>query len=112
MKKLTLLVGIGIGYVLGARAGRQRYEDLKAQAQRAWQNPAVQERATQVQEKANEVAHTVTETVGEKVSDAVDEVRERVQGGGDDHDDAPRTPGGAHVADVPDHGPHGATDRL
>ena len=33
--KLTLLIGIAIGYVLGARAGRERYEQLKATATRA-----------------------------------------------------------------------------
>ena len=29
MKKLMFLVAIGAGYVLGARAGRQRYEQIK-----------------------------------------------------------------------------------
>ncbi len=33
--KLTLLIGIAIGYVLGSRAGRERYEQLKATATRA-----------------------------------------------------------------------------
>jgi hypothetical protein len=35
MRKLSLLVGFGIGYVLGARAGRERYEELVKFAQRA-----------------------------------------------------------------------------
>ena len=29
-KKLYFLVGVGVGYVLGSRAGRERYEQLKA----------------------------------------------------------------------------------
>ena len=29
MKKLTLLLAVGIGYVLGARAGRARYDQIK-----------------------------------------------------------------------------------
>jgi hypothetical protein len=35
MRKLSFLVGMGIGYVLGARAGRERYEELVKLAQRA-----------------------------------------------------------------------------
>ena len=33
--KLTLLIGIAVGYVLGSRAGRERYDQLKATATRA-----------------------------------------------------------------------------
>ena len=34
--KLLLLVGTGIGYVLGARAGREKYDALVDQAQSLW----------------------------------------------------------------------------
>ena len=34
--KLLLLVGTGIGYVLGARAGREKYDSLVEQAQTLW----------------------------------------------------------------------------
>lgn len=41
--KTGLMVGLGIGYVLGTRAGRERYEELR----RAWDdftgNPRVRE---------------------------------------------------------------------
>lgn len=40
--KRGVMLGLGVGYVLGARAGRQRYEEIK----RAWDgfmgNPSVQ----------------------------------------------------------------------
>lgn len=49
-RKLTLLVGIGVGYVLGARSGRQRYDQLKAKAEQLWRDPRVQEKADQAQE--------------------------------------------------------------
>lgn len=29
MRKITMLLGLGVGYVLGARAGRERYDQLK-----------------------------------------------------------------------------------
>jgi len=36
-----VVVGIGIGYVLGARAGRHRYEQIRAFSRRARRHPAV-----------------------------------------------------------------------
>jgi oxygen-dependent protoporphyrinogen oxidase len=34
-KKLYFVTGVAVGYVLGSRAGRERYEQLKATATRA-----------------------------------------------------------------------------
>lgn len=39
--KTGLTVGIAIGYVLGARAGRERYEQIKRGAAAAGRHPAV-----------------------------------------------------------------------
>lgn len=36
-------IGFGLGYVLGARAGRQRYEQLLDEARRLSEHPKVQE---------------------------------------------------------------------
>ena len=44
--KLTFLAGAAVGYVLGARAGRGRYEEIKNQAETLWQDPRVQEKVT------------------------------------------------------------------
>lgn len=40
--KAALVVGLVAGYVLGARAGRERYEQIKGQAEKVWEQPAVQ----------------------------------------------------------------------
>ncbi|WP_431842924.1 YtxH domain-containing protein [Calidifontibacter indicus] len=60
MGKISFLAGFAAGYVLGARAGEQRYEQIKLQAGKAWAHPAVQEKvdeATQViKERGPEVA--------------------------------------------------------
>ncbi|MEV8240612.1 hypothetical protein AB0O90_10280 [Microbacterium testaceum] len=40
--KAALVVGLVAGYVLGARAGRERYEQIKAQAEKVWEQPVVQ----------------------------------------------------------------------
>lgn len=37
--RLGLVIGAGIGYVLGTRAGRERYEELMAMWERAQENP-------------------------------------------------------------------------
>lgn len=50
MKKMSLLIGIGIGYVLGTRAGRERYEQIRSGAQKIAANPTVHTAATRVQE--------------------------------------------------------------
>jgi hypothetical protein len=43
MGKLSLGLGIGIGYVLGAQAGRARYEEIKKAAAGLMERPEVQQ---------------------------------------------------------------------
>ncbi|MEV4513101.1 hypothetical protein AB0K00_29515 [Dactylosporangium sp. NPDC049525] len=50
--KLLFLGGLAAGFVLGARAGREKYEELKATAQKIKESPTVQEAAGVVQEQA------------------------------------------------------------
>lgn len=54
--KLGLVVGLGVGYVLGARGGREQYETLKAQAQQLWQRPQVQEAVDAAGQAASDAA--------------------------------------------------------
>ena len=41
MSKLGILLGAGVGYVLGTRDGRERYEQIRQQVQRVWKDPRV-----------------------------------------------------------------------
>ena len=50
--KATFFVGFGVGYVLGARAGRERYEAIARTTRRLLENPAVQETAGVLQAQA------------------------------------------------------------
>jgi hypothetical protein len=61
--KIALLVGGAAGYVLGARAGRERYEEITSQARSIWQSPAVQEKATQAQDFAKQKAPILKDKV-------------------------------------------------
>ena len=63
MGKLTLLAGGAVGYVLGTRAGRERFEQIKSQAQTLWEHPKVQEQATKVQGVAKRKSSEVQDKV-------------------------------------------------
>lgn len=60
MGKLSFIAGFAAGYVAGARAGEARYDQIKLQANKAWQHPAVQAKVTettdQIKQRGPEVA--------------------------------------------------------
>ena len=74
MKKLTLLIAGGIGYVLGTRAGRERYEQIKKAATRVKDDPRVQEKAAQAADLAKEKAPVVKDKVAAAAGTAADKV--------------------------------------
>lgn len=78
MKKLTLLVAAGAGYVLGSRAGRERYEQIKTQATKTWNNPKVQDAADAVQSQAKAAGTDLGSKVGSKVAEAAGDVKDKV----------------------------------
>ncbi|HEX8767820.1 MAG TPA: hypothetical protein VF714_05585 [Jatrophihabitans sp.] len=53
---MKFLLGIAVGYVLGARAGRQRYEDIVAVARRVAGSQTVQATAGVLQAQATGAA--------------------------------------------------------
>ncbi|MGW7438888.1 YtxH domain-containing protein [Streptomyces sp. NPDC054849] len=90
--KVTFVVGLTLGYVLGSRAGRERYEKLKKSAREIAQNPAVRNAAESAGQTGREFAGKAFSVVSEKVGDAVPEslagrvrgLRSRIGGGADD----------------------------
>jgi hypothetical protein len=46
MSKIVVLAAGATGYVLGAKAGRERYEQIKEQFDRVWNDPTVQKAAS------------------------------------------------------------------
>lgn len=54
--KPSFLLGIAIGYVLGTRAGRERYEDIVAMARRVAGSQTVQSTAGVVQAQIHGLA--------------------------------------------------------
>ena len=73
--KILFAAGLGLGYVLGTRAGREKYDQLKTAALKVWNDPRLQKQVDAAQDfvkdKAPEVAEFVTDgakTIVEKVS--------------------------------------------
>ncbi len=69
-RKLTLAAAAGAGYVLGAKAGRERYVQIEAKFREIAGMPAVQNATTTVKETGSSVADTAKATVTEKVGGA------------------------------------------
>jgi hypothetical protein len=56
--RISFLGGLAVGYVLGAQAGRERYEQLKQLARKAAESPAMQQTAGALQAQAQATAKT------------------------------------------------------
>jgi len=68
MKTLTFAAGIAAGYVLGTRAGREKYEQLVAGARNLANQPAV----VKAQSRVKDAVGQGTRAVGAKVDRAAD----------------------------------------
>ena len=77
MKKLVVLTIFATGYVLGAKAGRERYEQLRGLFLRVKNNPTVQQAAHQAADSAREHAPDV----GHKLADTAGGLADRVRHG-------------------------------
>ncbi len=69
MKRLAFLFGLGVGFVLGSRAGPGPHEQLEAKARSVCSRLHVQEVVTSVKSAASarvdDVVHTVAEQIPE-----------------------------------------------
>ncbi|HET9872188.1 MAG TPA: hypothetical protein VFP89_06280 [Propionibacteriaceae bacterium] len=82
LKNLLLLSGGGaVGYVLGTRAGRARFEQLKARANQFVHSPTVQHGVANVADKARESADRMPGPAAGIVKGAADKVKSAVDHG-------------------------------
>ena len=86
MKKLLVLIAGGVGYVLGTKAGRERYEQMRSTFNKVKSDPRVQEKAQQATDMAREKAPVVKD----KVSEAAGAAQSKMKS-----DDGGSNPGGA-----------------
>jgi hypothetical protein len=72
--KMLLVVGLATGYVLGSRAGRERYEQIKAGADKVWNLAPVQQAAGAVKGFAGERVDTLQSKAGDAAKKAISSV--------------------------------------
>lgn len=98
MGKISFLVGAAAGYVLGTRAGKRRYEQIKRVSSRVWSSQPVQNRvgdatttlkrraAPFVADKLGDAAKAVSRSMRETAASTREPARQE------------RTDGGLHAA--------------
>jgi hypothetical protein len=74
--RITFLGGLAVGFVLGARAGRERYEQLKQLGRRVADSPAAQQAAGAVQAQATGLAKAAKQKVTDELHDWVPRLAE------------------------------------
>ncbi|MET0433850.1 MAG: YtxH domain-containing protein [Cellulomonas sp.] len=86
--KLAFVLGAGVGYVLGTRAGRAQFEKIKGWASDAWHDPRVQSTVDDLESKAAGFAKDQGAALKDKAVDAVKSAVSRTS-----DDDATETSG-------------------
>lgn len=69
--RMMFAVGVAVGYVLGSRAGRERYEQIKRAAQRVADSPTVQEAAGLMGAQVSKVAGVARAKIGDTLVDKI-----------------------------------------
>ncbi len=95
MRRIIFMAGLAVGFMLGARAGRERYEQLMRLARKAADSPAVQQAAAAAQAQATGLARSAKDKVAERVPRMADSARSRIG------DKLPGSRGGSHSASAP-----------
>ena len=68
MSKLLFVAGFGTGYVLGSRAGRERYEQIRSAAQSFWSDPKVRRGVDRVGDAVADHTPDVPSLIGDGVT--------------------------------------------
>ena len=80
MRKLLLIGAAAAGYVLGTRAGRERYEQIKRQSSKVWNSEPVQHGVHEAEGVAKQAASAAGTKVADAASTAGSKVAAKVTG--------------------------------
>lgn len=111
LRLLSFTAGAAVGYVLGAKQGRQSLDRIRSTARETWNDPKVQETVHKVGDQANRVAHDVAEqakdavssaaqSAEKKVSEAAEDAKERISPQNDDSGSGSDSTTGASTTSV------------
>jgi hypothetical protein len=78
--KSGFLVGLGAGYVLGTKAGQERYQQIVEATSKLRENPGVQRLTGEVNKTVNVSKDRVAETAAAKADQAKEAVASKVGG--------------------------------
>lgn len=81
-----LMIGMAAGYVLGTKAGRERYQQIQDLWRKAMRTPQAQTLQSEVRQTAATLTDAVEQKANNAVADVADtlkETRERVRQGAD-----------------------------
>lgn len=80
--KTGIILGLGLGYVLGTRAGRERYESIRSAAARIRSTPVVSRPLDSLGERVSDAVRVQGERMTDRVADVV---KDRLFGGSASH---------------------------
>lgn len=86
--RIGLMLGFALGYVLGARAGRERYESIQAAWSKARRSDTGQTIEHEVRTAAERATEKVESAVDQQVQNVTDTVKDKTGRGGRDTDEA------------------------
>ena len=76
--KILFVAGLGLGYIFGTRAGREKYEQLKTTALKVWNDPRLQKQVDAVEDFVKDKAPEVAEFVTDNAKSLVNKVSGKV----------------------------------
>jgi hypothetical protein len=97
--KLSFLTGAAVGYVLGSRAGRPRYEQIKTKSQQLWQSEPVQTKVSEAGGAIKSAAPVAAEKVGSAAKQVGEAAKTKLSSGSSDETAASGTAGTTYTAD-------------
>jgi hypothetical protein len=80
MAKLSFLAGLAAGYVLGAKAGQKRYDQIRTGATKVWSSDPVHHGVETAKQAIREQAPGVAAKLGDAAKSAGAAAKERVTG--------------------------------
>ena len=97
--RITFLTGVAVGFVIGARAGRERYEQIKRAARSVTDSPAAQQAAGAVQAQAAGLAKAAKQKVTDGLHDRVPKMAGTARSKVGDHVPGLRTDGSSRQSE-------------